>query len=406
MNLPFFIARRYLFSKNNRNAINIISAISVTVVALATAALVIVLSSINGFAKLINSQIAVYAPDLLLYSTQGKTFVLDEKFVSDLKKHDGVSDIVKVLEDNVLIKAEDRQKFCRLKGITENYEKNTGMSKRLLEGYFLVKEGGYSECVIGVGIAYELGISVKSQTPFSIWIPNRKYVSVANPMQSFNSTSIYPSGIVTVDNYIDESFIFASIKTARRLMMREDNEYSAIEIFTEDDTDVFALKKELQKLIPENTELKTVYEQFDIYRVMKIERIAAFLVMLFIIIVASFSIIGSLTMLIIEKKDDIDTLLSMGADLSLVKKIFLIEGWLISFFGAFLGVIIGGIISFLQQEYGIVGLPGSGNYVVPAYPVDIKFSDFIITFFSVSAVGFFIALYPLINLGKRLLVLK
>jgi len=406
MNLSFFIAKRYLFSKNNRNAINIISGISVAVVAIATAALIIVLSSINGFAKLINGQIAVYAPDLNITSTKGKTFIIDENAINKIKEITGVKDVVEVVEDNVLIKLEGRQKICRLKGVTDNYVLNTGMNNRLVEGEFLLKDGKYSIGVIGIGIAYELGISVRAQSSFSIWLPNRKFVSVANPMESFITTSILPSGIVSVDNFIDESYIFVSIETARKLMIRKKNEVSSLEIFTYDNANILDIKNEIKTKLGGNFEIKTVYEQFDVYKVMKTERIASFLIMLFIIIVASFSIIGSLTMLIIEKKKDIQTLMSMGAKLSLIKKVFLLEGWLISIIGALIGIFIGGAISYAQELFEIVRFPAEGNYIVSAYPIDIKLSDFIVTFFSVSSVGFLIAIYPLINLGKRLSMFK
>ena len=406
MNLSFFIAKRYLFSKNNRNAINIISGISVAVVAIATAALIIVLSSINGFAKLINGQIAVYAPDLNITSTKGKTFIIDENAINKIKEITGVKDVVEVVEDNVLIKLEGRQKICRLKGVTDNYVLNTGMNNRLVEGEFLLKDGKYSIGVIGIGIAYELGISVRAQSSFSIWLPNRKFVSVANPMESFITTSILPSGIVSVDNFIDESYIFVSIETARKLMIRKKNEVSSLEIFTYDNANILDIKNEIKTKLGGNFEIKTVYEQFDVYKVMKTERIASFLIMLFIIIVASFSIIGSLTMLIIEKKEDIQTLMSMGAKLSLIKKVFLLEGWLISIIGALIGIFIGGAISYAQELFEIVRFPAEGNYIVSAYPIDIKLSDFIVTFFSVSSVGFLIAIYPLINLGKRLSMFK
>ncbi len=406
MNLSFFIAKRYLFSKNNRNAINIISGISVAVVAIATAALIIVLSSINGFAKLINGQIAVYAPDLNITSTKGKTFIIDENAINKIKEITGVKDVVEVVEDNVLIKLEGRQKICRLKGVTDNYVLNTGMNNKLIEGDFLLKDGKYSIGVIGIGIAYELGISVRAHSSFSIWLPNRKFVSVANPMESFITTSILPSGIVSVDNFIDESYIFVSIETARKLMIRKKNEVSSLEIFTYDNANILDIKNEIKTKLGGNFEIKTVYEQFDVYKVMKTERIASFLIMLFIIIVASFSIIGSLTMLIIEKKKDIQTLMSMGAKLSLIKKVFLLEGWLISIIGALIGIFIGGAISYAQELFEIVRFPAEGNYIVSAYPIDIKLSDFIVTFFSASSVGFLIAIYPLINLGKRLSMFK
>lgn len=402
MNLTFFIARRYLFSKNNRNAINFISGISVAVVAVATATLIIVLSSINGFGKLIESQISVYAPDLLLTSNKGKTFMADSIFIEKIKNTRGVKDVVELVEDNVLIKSEKRQLICRLKGVSPNYILNTGLDTMLVEGDFDIFDKKSKFCVLGIGVAYEAGVSVQSQRSFSVWVPNRKYISIANPLASFISVGIIPAGVVSVDNYIDGEFIFSDINIARKLMQRNENEVSSLEIFVEKNVDIIKIKDELSNVFNDDYDIKTVYEQFDIYKVMKSERLVSFLIMLFIIIVASFSIIGSLTMLIIEKKDDILTLQSMGAKLILIKKIFLSQGWFISIIGAFIGIVIGGLLSYIQQVYGFVTFPSGGNYIVNAYPINIKLSDFLVTFFSVAFIGFLIALYPLINLSKRL----
>jgi lipoprotein-releasing system permease protein len=402
MNLTFFIARRYLFSKNNRNAINFISIISVSVVAVATAALIIVLSSINGFGKLIESQISVYAPDLKISSFKGKTFTADSVYVDKIKKIEGVIDVVYVLEDNVLIKSEDRQIICTLKGISDNYLTNTGLDSMMRDGNFNIFDKKNNYAVLGIGIAIEAGISVEAQRSFSVWVLNRKYMSVANPLESFISLPFVPAGVVSVDNYIDAEFIYADIKVASLLLQREATDVSSLEVFTKPGADISKIKTAVNNLSVNKNNIETVEEQFEIYKVMKSERLASFLIILFIIIVASFSIVGSLTMLIIEKKEDILTLQSMGAKMSLIKKIFLTQGWFISIIGAIVGITVGGILSYFQQKFGFVTFPESGNYIIDAYPIDIKLTDFIVTFFSVAFIGFLIALYPLVNLSKRL----
>lgn len=394
MNIPFFIAKRYLFSKKNRNAINVISGISVLVVAVSTAALVIVLSSINGFGKLIDDQITVFAADLKIEPKTGKTFSVNTEKFKQVKQLKQVKYFAETLEDNILLKYGEKQLICTVKGIPTDYEEAYNLDTAIVYGIFKTLGKSLNYAVIGNGISYNLGISVESGESISLWIPNRKSVNILNPGNSFNKINLVPSGIITLDVEFDMKYIFTDLNLVRNFTDRDSATVSSVEILVAKGNDIGLLKEKIQNILGNDYLVKDLYEQFDVYRVMKSERLAAFIIMLFIIFIASFSIIGSVTMLIIEKKDDIFTLLSLGSSIKMIRRLFFSEGWLITILGALIGIFLGGLISYAQLKFGIVTFPSDGNYIVQAYPIELKTTDFILSFFSVSIVGFFISLYP------------
>lgn len=394
MNISLYIAKRYLFSKKNRNAINIISGISVAVVAVATAALVIVLSSINGFGLLIDEQISTYAPDLKIQPVKGKTFKVNTKRFKKIQKLPGIKYFAGISEENVLLKYGNEQTICTVKGIPEGYENNFHLQKTLRDGTFKTSGKSLNYVVIGGGIAYKLGISTETGKSVSLWTPNRKKTNLLNPEKAFNRITLIPAGIISIDSEFDLKYILTSDKLIKKFTKRDSNSVSYVEILVKDPEQTGSIKSEIQKIIGEDFSVKDVYEQFDVYKVMKSERLAAFIIMLFITLIASFSIIGSVTMLIIEKRRDLFTLLSMGAGEKKIKRIFFIEGWLISFSGALIGIIFGALICYTQQKYGFITFPSDGMYIVDAYPINMKFSDFILTFISVMSLGTLISLYP------------
>ncbi len=402
MNIPFYIAKRYLFSKKNRNAINIISGISVLIVAVSTAALIIVLSSINGFGKLIDDQISTYAPDLLIKSTKGKTFFINTPEFNKIKSDKLIKYFAEVTEENILLKYNNRQLICIIKGVDEQYGHQFGIDTTINFGIFKTESKTHNFAVIGAGIAYSLGISIDIGNTLSVWSPNRKSIQLSNPEQSFNTINLIPAGIVSLDSEFDSRYIFSSNNVVRKLSDRKDFEVSSIELLLKNKKDISLLKHKIKEILGNDFAVKDLHEQFDVYRVMKSERLAAFIIMLFIILVASFSIIGSVTMLIIEKKEDIFTLQSMGTSLFNIKKLFFTEGLLISFTGIVLGLFLGAIISIGQQYFGFVTFPADGNYIVEAYPVSVKYQDFILTFFSVMIVGSIISLYPALKIKSHI----
>jgi len=398
----FYIAKRYLFSKNNRNAINIISGISVLIVAVSTAALIIVLSSINGFGELIDKQISTYAPDLLIKSKTSKTFKINTTTFKEIKEDKLIKYFAEVTEENVLLKHKNRQLICIIKGVDKDYGKQFKFDEAVTFGNYKTHGKTHNFVIIGAGIAYSLGISVETGEMVSVWSPNRKTIQLNNPEQSFNTINLIPSGVISLDSEFDTRYIISSNEVVRKLAERKKNEVSSIEILVKNKEDIQKLKNKIKNILGETFTVKDLHEQFDVYRVMKSERFAAFIIMLFIILVASFSIIGSVTMLIIEKKEDIFTLQSMGATLISIKKLFFIEGVLISFTGIIIGLFLGAIISLGQQYFGFVTFPADGNYIVEAYPVVVNYKDFILTFVSVMIVGALISLYPAIKIKPHI----
>jgi ABC-type lipoprotein release transport system permease subunit len=401
MRLSYYIAKRYLFSKGNRNAINIITGISVLVVSVSVSALIIVLSSINGFGKLINEQISIYAPDLRIEASRGKTFKFETGVIQNLKAIPGITSLEEVLEDNILVKYEDRQLICTVKGVSENYSEIYPIKESITQGVFKTEGDFLNYCVLGAGIAYQLGVSVMSGQSISIWIPNRKQTNILNPIGSFNRVTVVPAGIITIDADFDSKYLLTSLSTVRAFTSRDSLTMSSMEIKVKDISQIDRVKKEIQKILGADYTVKDRYEQFEVYRVMKSERLVTFIIMLFIIFIASFSIVGSITMLIIEKKEDIFTLFSMGATIKTVRRIFFWEGILITTFGTIVGLIMGGILSYLQQEFGLVRFPADGNYIVDAYPVDVKAIDFLYAFFSVTFIGVLLSLYPSMKINKK-----
>ncbi len=401
MKLSLYIAKRYLFSKKNRNAINIISGISVLVVAVATTAIIIVLSSINGFGLLIDKQISSYAPDLKIQPAKGKTFNFNTEQFSEIKQLKGIKYIAGILEENVLLKYGNKQSICTVKGIPDDYEANFHLQKTLRSGIFKTLGKALNYVVIGGGVAYKLGISVETGKSVSLWTPNRKKINILNPEQAFNRINLIPAGIISIDSDFDLKYILTSRKIVQKITARDSSTVNYAEILAKNPEQVENLKLQIQKTLGSDFIVKDIYQQFDVYKVMKSERLAAFIIMLFITLIASFSIIGSVTMLIIEKRRDLFTLMSMGTNDKTIKQIFFFEGWLISFGGALIGIIFGAAICFAQQKFGFVTFPSDGMYIVEAYPVEMKISDFFLTFFSVMSLGTLISLYPAMKLKSE-----
>ena len=395
MYLPFFISKRYLFSKKSRNAINVISGVSVLLVTIATAALIIIFSVFNGFDSLVKSMLNSYDPDLKITSVKGKVFSIDNPDFEKLKKTAGVKVFSCILEDNVLLKSEDRQKIAILKGVDKNYSKITGIDSLIYVGNFDIGTGDKRNAVFGYIVAMYLGVSVNDIKPVSVWIPNRKYKNSLNPLDAFNKTNLWVKGLVSVEQEFDSKYVITNINHAQRLTGRKSDKVSSVEIKLTENVDSEKIQSQLKQILGDDYIIKNRYEQHELmYKIMNSEKWAIFFILLFIIIIASFSIIGSLTMLIIEKEQDIITLKNIGARLKIIRNVFLLEGWLISVFGASLGLTMGGLISWLQQRYGLLEFPSSGNFIINSYPAELRFFDFGITFLSVIIVGFFIAYFP------------
>jgi len=402
LNFPFYIAKRYLFAKKKRNAINIISAISVGGVMIGTMALVIVLSVFNGFDKVIKSLINSFDPDLKITLVEGKVFDPDSANKSKILELPGVLDISEVLEENALLRYDQRQYIATMKGVDERFGNTSGIDSMIVDGDFILEKDGRPFTVIGQGVAYSLRVGLSFINPLVIYVPERVgKINMANPTGAFRKFPVYPSGVFGIEQEYDAKYIILPIQNVRELLDYT-NEVSALEIKLRDGEDEEQLQKQVQKILPPNYIVKTRYQQNEtFYRIMRAEKWAIFMILTLILLIASFNIIGSLSMLIIDKQDDIISLRNLGADSATIKKIFLFEGWLISLSGSFLGILLGTGIAWIQDKYDIIRLAGSDSFVLDSYPVDIQIPDILLIWLTVVLIGFFAALYPVRKLSIK-----
>jgi lipoprotein-releasing system permease protein len=401
--LSLYIAKRYLFAKKSRNAINIISAVSVAGVAVGTMALIIILSVFNGLETMVSAIFNTFDPDIKITAAEGKTFIADTDRLKLLAKVDGLSCYSLTIEDNALLKYGSREFIATIKGIDENYAMVSNIDSSMWEGEFILKnEKGRPYAIPGIGVAQYLGIRVNFITPLEIIFPRKTGAVNFNAENSLNRKFIFPSGIFEVEKEYDSKYVYIPIDFARELT-ETDKGVTTIEIRFKKNADPNSVQKDIVKIFGKGFTVHNRYEQQAIfYKVMRSERLAIFFILTLILIIASFNIIGSLTMLIIEKEKDIDILKSLGADNNLIRKIFIFEGWLISIIGAISGIILGFIVCWLQQTYGLVKL-NSQSLIMNSYPVVMKLKDFIVVPGTVLLIGYWAAWYPVRFLTKKYL---
>jgi lipoprotein-releasing system permease protein len=401
--LSLYIAKRYLFAKKSRNAINVISAVSVAGVAVGTMALIIILSVFNGLETLVSAIFNTSDPDIKITAVEGKTFIADSARLKLLVNVEGLSCYSLTIEENALLKYGDRQYIATIKGVDDNYAMVTNIDSSMWEGDFILKnEKGREYAIPGAGIAKYLGIRVNCITPIIIYVPKKTESTGLNAEDPFNRRYIFPSGIYEVEKEYDSKYVYVPLDFARELTEIEAG-VSTLEIKFSGQADPRSVQKNIERIFGKGFIVQNQYEQQEIfYKVMKTERLAIFFILTLILIIASFNIIGSLTMLIIEKERDIEILKSLGADNNLVRKIFIFEGWLISIIGAIAGIILGFIICWLQQTFGFVRLQ-SESLMMDAYPVVMKLKDFIIVPATVLLIGYWAAWYPVRFLTKKFL---
>ncbi len=407
MNFPFYIARRYLFSKKSHNAINVISTISVCGVALATLALVCTLSVFNGFQDLVETFFTAFDPQLKITATHGKVFDGQDSRVLQLKKLPEVEVYSESLEDNVMVQYQGRQAMAVIKGVEDNFDQLTPIDSILFgRGDLLLHDEVVDYAIPGIQLLSTLGSGIRFLDPLEIYAPRRgAKVNMANPSTGFVTGNLFSSGLVFAVNQekYDASYILTSMDFARKLFQYT-TEVSAVNLKLKDGASTDAVKKRIQSLLGDDFRVQDRYEQqADTFRIMEIEKLISYLFLTFILMIACFNVIGSLSMLIIDKRDDVVTLRNLGASDKQIVHIFLFEGRMISLFGALAGVILGLLLCWLQQEYGLISLGDSGSFVVDAYPVSVHASDVIIVFVTVLLVGFLSVCYPVRFLSKRLL---
>ncbi len=404
MNFSFYIAKRYLFAKKSRNVINIISAISVVGVSIGTMALIVILSVFNGFDNLVQSLFNSFDPDIKITIKEGKTFSSGAERIQNLKKLKGVLFMSEIIEENALLKYDDRQYIVTVKGVSDEFINMSGIDSMIIDGEFILKENKNNYAVIGQGVALNLAVGLNFITPINIYVPKRIQKVPLNPEKAFSRKYIFPSGIFAIQQDFDSRYIIVPIDFARDLLDYS-NEVSAIELKLDPVFNKDQIQEEIKKHLGTGYEVKNRFEQQELlYKIMKSEKWAIFLILTFILIIASFNVIGSLTMLIIEKKKDIDTLRSLGTNLSVLRKIFLFEGWMISILGAILGLMTGTIICWIQQYFGLIKIQGSESFVIDTYPVSMELPDFIYVFLTVLFIGYLAAWYPVRYITRKFLI--
>ena len=409
MNFPFYIARRYLFSKKSHHAINVISGVSVCGIALATLALVCTLSVFNGFQDLVATMFTAFDPELKITSASGKVFDSKDERIQLLHQLPEIEVFSQSLEDNAMVQYKGRQAMVVIKGVEENFNRLTAIDSVLYgRGQWCLQDEVVDYAVPGIELVSVLGTGIKFLDPLEVYAPKRGVkINVANPVNSFQSDYLHSSGLVFAVNQqqYDASYILTSLSFARNLFQYE-TEVSSIELKLHPDADVDAVKARIGKLLGKDFLVRNRYEQQeDTFRIMEVEKLISYLFLTFILLIACFNVIGSLSILIIDKRDDVVTLRNLGADNRMVSRIFLFEGCLISFLGAFVGVVLGVSLCRLQQDFGFISLgrgDTAGAFVVDAYPVNVHFSDVLLVLITVLLVSFFSVQYPVRYLFRKL----
>lgn len=405
MRLALYIAKRYVFSKKKHNAINIISGISSCGVALATMALVCTMSVFNGFQESMESLFTAFDPQLKITSKEGKVFTSDK--TKQIKQLDIVDVYTETLEENVMLQYKDRQQVVTLKGVEDNFSELTSIHSSLIgNGSFMLSSGENHYAIMGFGVMSALGTGVEHIHPLRVYTPKRDVrINIANPINSFSSDYLYSPGVIfKIDHFqYDYNFVLTSISFVRNLL-RYENEVSSVELKLKDGVDTEKAKKEIKAILGDEFNVLNRHEQqIDMLKIIEIEKLMSYIFLSFILLVSCFNIIGSLSMMIIDKTDDIQTLRNMGASNSLIKKIFLLEGVLISLIGATIGMILGLLLCYLQIRYGLITFGNnSGSFIFDAYPVSIKFTDLVIIAITVIAISFISSWIPVRKISRRL----
>lgn len=374
-----------MFAKKSTNAINIISMISAIGMCFGTAALILILSVFNGFEELVLSLYDTFNPDFKVLPVEGKTFTPDAAQLAEIEKIEGVEGIALVLEEFALLQYKGKYEQCRLKGVNEDFLKISSIGdSSMVRGQFKLKSGSLPLAVVGYGVERNLAIDVFDDFEMmKVLLPKRKGKVKLNPENAFTSKPVKAIGTFAIQEEFDREYVFVPLDLVQEILDYENNEVSQLEIGLSDGTKGAAIQKRIQAILGNDFVVNNRFEQdVELYKVMKTEKFVIFLILTLILIVASFNIVGSLSMLVMEKKEDIVTLKSMGADRSLIQRIFLIEGFMLSFLGGLLGMIIAFFICFIQQNYGLVPLSGV-SLLIDAYPVKMIWTDFAITLVTV-----------------------
>lgn len=379
--------------------------ISVCGIAIATMAMVCTLSIFNGFTKLVSDSFSIMDPDLQIIPAKGKVFDASSAIFQKIKNLPEVAVASETVEDNALVKYGERQDPVLIKGVSDQFKEMVDTKRLVTSGEFSLREGDVDFCVAGIGVAINLGLRTDNITPIEIYSPKRDVkIQLANPANAFTTAYTYPAGVFALNQAkYDDQIILVSLDLARELF-RYNNEVTSLDIKLKENVSANDAESKIQKQLGDNFIVKNRFEQqADSFRMVNIEKWVTFLILSFILIIAVFNVVSSLSMLILDKSADIDILRNMGAENNLITRIFKIEGWLISMSGAIAGIVIGLVLCLIQQHFGILKLGQTpGAFIVDSYPVEVIFTDILFVFITVSIIGGLIVLYPVNNLKKRL----
>lgn len=406
--LEFFIARRYLFAKKSHHAINIISGISVLGVAVATMAMVVTLSVFNGFQDLVAELFTAFDPELRVTPRDGQTLSAKDTALLALQKSDKVDVFTPVLEGQALVVQDGRQQVVTIKGVADNVTEQTHIEDILYgEGSFCLHADVLEYGVLGIQLAQQLGLPAFFENPLQVYAPKPgERVNIGNPLSSFNHDELQSPGVVFMVRQAkyDTGYIITSLQFAQKLFDRQ-GRVSSVELKLKDGVNADKVKQQLQAQLGERFKVEDRYEQQnDVFRVMRVEKLISYLFLSFILLVACFNIIGSLSMLMIDKRQDIQTLRSLGATDAQICTIFRLEGHIISLAGALLGLVLGAVLCWVQQEFGLVNMGSTeGNFIVEAYPVSVYLTDILLVLVTVLAVGWLAIWYPVRYLSRKIL---
>lgn len=396
MRLASFIAGRYLFARKSHNVINVISAISVVGMAIGTAALTIILSIYNGFDSLVRDMMGNLEPDILIKPSKGKVFVPEGECYDWIYAQESVASMCTVLQEQVFISYDGHQGVAIAKGMDAIAQEESPIRENIRDGKFEFRHGDIPEGVVGVGLAYKMGINPRFLAPIQLYYPSRtRKLSPSSPSSSIEYINIWPSGLFSINSEIDNSYILLDIDKMRELLEYSGEEVSAVEIRMKEGCGARELKRVIDGISERLGEDFTVSDRFrqneSLYKMMKYEKASIYLILIFVILIIGLNIHASLSMLIIEKREDISTLRAMGAGEKLIRRVFVLEGWFISLLGLAIGLLMGLAFCLLQQRFGLISMPG--NFVIQAYPVVLKGSDLLITALSVAILGYLIAAF-------------
>jgi lipoprotein-releasing system permease protein len=401
MNFPFLVARRYLFARKSHNAVNVISMVSVVGVAVGTLALVIVMSVFNGFEDLTRKLYSIFDPDLKVTVAAGKYFTADSVKLQQLQADPDILAFSQTVEENVLVEYGRQQEIAILKGVDDQYRHVTGIDTMMHEGQFLLWENSTPQSVIGLTMAYKLRVGLDFITPLHFYAVRNTPAISLNPEKALSQKLIFPSGKFAVDEEIDSQYILVPVEFARSLF-GNGAVTGAVEIKLKPGADEAKVQKRVAAIFGEGFDVKNTYQQKEFaYKILKSEKFIGFMILTFVLLIASFNVVGSLSMLMIEKKSDMFILQSMGACRQALGRIFITQGWMIVLAGAFTGLLLGALICWLQMKFGFFKVTDAGTFIIDSYPVAMRWRDFVMIPVAVAGVSFLTVYFPVKYFVKK-----